>query len=66
MQTIIKYYKISNWCKYEEIDSLPGMKFEPVYIPPYTTKEGHVCIVEQWLNEDTGEGYEQRKFCVKA
>lgn len=66
MQTITKYYKISNWCKYEEIDSLPDMKFEPASVPPYTTKEGYVCIVEQWLNEDTGEGYEQRKFCVKA
>lgn len=62
---VVKHYKVTNWCNYSEIESLPQMKLPPEKIAPYLTTGGHVCSVELWLNEDTGEGYETRTFTLK-
>lgn len=62
---IIKHYKITKWCQYEEVTDVPVMSLAPSFTC-HTMMSGHPVYVEQWINDDTGEGYEVRKFTVEA
>jgi hypothetical protein len=60
MKTIIKQYKITNWCNYqevEEIGSVDGMTID--FIGNYMTASNNLCKTTQWMN-DQGEGWEIR------
>ena len=64
MKTIIKHYKITNWCNYKEVDSIDKVIYPPSIIPAYVSSAGHVVTAEQWLNDETGEGWETRTYQV--
>lgn len=64
MQTIIKHYKITNWCNYQEVDQIGKVIYPPFIIPAYVSSCGHTVTTEQWLNDETGEGWETRTYQV--
>lgn len=65
MQTIIKQYKITNWCNYQQVDQIGKVIYPPVIIPAYISSAGHTVTTEQWLNDETGEGWEVRTYQVQ-
>ena len=63
---IIKHYKVTKWCQYEElalIGDVSGMSVE--FIGDYTTASGHICKTKLWLDNGSGEGWEIRTYIVK-
>lgn len=64
MNIIEKHYKITNWCNYQEVEQIGKVIFPPFVIPAYVSSSGHTVTTEQWLNEDTGEGWEIRKYWI--
>ena len=64
MQTIIKQYKITKWCNYQEVDQIGKVSSAPIIIPVYVSSAGHAVTTEQWLNDETGEGWEVRTYQV--
>lgn len=63
---IIKSYKITKFCQYTEVEvigSCEGLTYDA--LPAYMSKEGNICTTYTWLSDNTGEGWEIRKFQVK-
>ncbi|KKK62763.1 hypothetical protein LCGC14_3001080 [marine sediment metagenome] len=56
---IIKTYKISNWCQYDEspVGDVSGMEETNVN----TIMGGHPCVITTHL-DDNGSGFEKRVF----
>lgn len=63
---ITKFYSIERWSHYTEVPEIgsitPDMEMET--IPAFTTSVGHLCSIVQWVDNSTGDGWEERTFTV--